>query len=41
MADDQQTLLEHRRTWQGFVRLIIWSCVAIAITLAGMGIFLT
>jgi hypothetical protein len=41
MADEQQMLVEHRRTWEGFLRLVTWSCVAIAITLAAMGIFLT
>ncbi len=40
MADEQQMLVEHRRTWEGFLSLITWSCVAIAITLLGMWIFL-
>ena len=39
MADDQM-LYEHRRTWAGFVKLIIYSSVAIAITLILMAIFL-
>ena len=39
MADDQM-LYEHRKTWNSFVRLIIWSTAAIVITLILMAIFL-
>jgi hypothetical protein len=37
---DQQMLEEHQKTWKGFIRLITWSTVAVAVTLALMGIFL-
>ena len=30
----------HQRTWKGFMRLVTWSIVLIAITLAGMALFL-
>jgi hypothetical protein len=40
MADDQM-LQEHRQTWIGFCRLMLWSIVAIVITLALMAMFLT
>jgi hypothetical protein len=40
MADDQM-LREHRQTWIGFCRLMLWSVVATAITLALMALFLT
>jgi hypothetical protein len=40
MADEHQMLIEHQRTWKGFLRLLIWSCVSIAIVLIGMAIFL-
>ena len=41
MAEDHQQLIEHRRTWIGFTKLMTWSCVAIAILLLGMFAFLT
>ncbi len=37
---DQQTLDEHRETWNRFVKLIVWSTVAAALTLLLMRIFL-
>ncbi len=37
---DQQMLDEHRETWNGFVKLIVWSTAAAALTLALMRIFL-
>jgi hypothetical protein len=40
MADDQM-LQEHRQTWNGFCRLMLWSIVAIVITLSLMAMFLT
>lgn len=40
MADDQM-LKEHQQTWNGFCRLLLWSVVAIVITLALMAAFLT
>jgi hypothetical protein len=39
MSDDQM-LHEHQQTWRGFCRLMVWSVVAIVVTLALMGIFL-
>ena len=40
MADDQM-LREHRETWIGFSRLMLWSIVVIIITLSLMALFLT
>ncbi len=37
---DQQMLDEHRETWNRFVKLIVWSAAAAALTLALMRIFL-
>ncbi len=37
---DQQMLDEHRKTWNGFVKLITWSTAAAAVTLLLMRIFL-
>jgi hypothetical protein len=37
---DQQMLDEHRETWTRFVKLIVWSTAAAALTLALMRIFL-
>ncbi len=37
---DQQMLDERRKTWNGFVKLIIWSTAATALTLLLMLIFL-
>jgi Ni,Fe-hydrogenase I cytochrome b subunit len=39
MANDQ-LLEEHRQTWKGFVRLVVFSAGAVVITLALMAIFL-
>jgi hypothetical protein len=39
MSDDHM-LEEHRATWRGFCKLIIWSLAAIVVTLVAMGIFL-
>ena len=39
MSDDQM-LREHRQTWHGFCRLLIWSVLVILVTLSLMGIFL-
>ena len=40
MADDHQMLIEHQQTWKGFMRLILWSCVTLAVVLLGMAAFL-
>jgi hypothetical protein len=40
MEDDQQQLIEHRRTWNNFMALLQWSCILIFITLLGMWVFL-
>ena len=40
MADDHQMLIEHEQTWNGFMRLVLWSCVTLAIVLLGMAVFL-
>ena len=37
---DQQMLDERRETWNRFVKLIVWSTAAAAVTLALMRIFL-
>jgi hypothetical protein len=37
---DQQMLKEHQDTWNGFVKLIVWSTAAAALTLLLMRIFL-
>jgi hypothetical protein len=37
---DRQMIEEHQKTWSGFVKLLTWSTVATAVTLALMGIFL-
>ncbi len=37
---DQQMLDEHRETWNGFVKLIVWSTAAAALILLLMRIFL-
>jgi hypothetical protein len=37
---DQQLLKEHQDTWNGFVKLIVWSTAAAALTLLLMRIFL-
>ncbi len=37
---DQQMLDERRETWNRFVKLIVWSVAASALTLALMRIFL-
>ncbi len=37
---DQQMLDERRETWNRFVKLIVWSTAAAALTLALMRIFL-
>jgi hypothetical protein len=37
----QQSLEDHQVTWKAFVRLTIFSTVAVAITLALMALFLT
>ena len=39
MAENEM-LAQHRRTWNGFVKLITYSTVAVVITLALMAIFL-
>ena len=39
MAENEM-LAQHRRTWNGFVKLITYSTVAVIITLALMAIFL-
>jgi len=39
MSDDQ-LLREHQQSWQGFCKLLLYSIIAIVITLALMGIFL-
>ena len=40
MADDQM-LSDHRQTWVGFCRLMLWSIVMIVTTLSLMALFLT
>jgi hypothetical protein len=40
MADDEM-LMEHKKTYDGFIRLILWSTAACAVSLALMAIFLT
>ncbi len=37
---DQQMLDEHRKTWNGFVKLLTWSTVATAVILLLMLIFI-
>ena len=37
---DQQFVEEHRKTWSGFVKMVVWSTAAAAVTLALMRIFL-
>ncbi len=37
---DQQMLDDHRKSWNGFVRLLFWSAAAIAATLILLGIIL-
>ncbi len=37
---DQQMLEEHQKTWNGFVKLMVWSAAASAATLILLGIFL-
>lgn len=39
MADDQ-LLEEHRRTWHGFIKLMVWSTVGTVIILVLMALFL-
>ena len=39
MTDDQ-LLREHQQSWNGFCKLLLYSIIAIAVTLALMGIFL-
>jgi hypothetical protein len=39
MSDDAM-LQEHKKSYTGFVRLLIWSTAATAITLALMALFL-
>lgn len=39
MADDQ-LLEEHRRTWHGFIRLMVWSVIGTVAILALMALFL-
>ena len=39
MTDDQ-LLREHQQSWNGFCKLLLYSTIAIVITLALMGIFL-
>ena len=39
MSDDQM-LHEHQKTWHGFVKLMLYSTAAAAITLILMAIFL-
>ncbi|MDJ0610664.1 MAG: aa3-type cytochrome c oxidase subunit IV [Kiloniellales bacterium] len=39
MSDDQM-LKEHQATWDGFTKLILWSTVAIVITLIILGLWL-
>jgi hypothetical protein len=39
MSDDQM-LHEHQKTWHGFVKLMIYSLTAVALTLILMAIFL-
>jgi hypothetical protein len=39
MPDDPM-LHEHQKTWQGFVKLLVYSTAAVVITLILMGIFL-
>ena len=40
MTDEHQMLIEHQRTWKGFLRLMIWSTVFVVVVLVGMAIFL-
>jgi aa3 type cytochrome c oxidase subunit IV len=40
MADNQM-LQTHRQQWHGFVKLMTWSVVFVAVVLVGMAIFLT
>lgn len=37
---DQQLLEEHQKSWQGFVKLLVWSAAAVLLTLVLMRIFL-
>ena len=37
---DEQLLREHQQSWNGFCKLLLYSIIAIAITLALMAIFL-
>ena len=39
MADDQM-LEQHRRQWNGFVKLMVWSTIGVVVVLVGMAIFL-
>ena len=39
--DEMDRMLEqHRKTWQGFVRLMLYTVIAAAVTLAAMFLFL-
>ena len=40
MAENDEMQREHQKTWDGFVKLMIWSVVVIVVILALMGIFL-
>ena len=33
MADEQQMLRDHQKTWHGFTRLMLWSIIGIVVTL--------
>ena len=39
MSDDQM-LRDHQQSWQGFCKLLLYSIIAIAVTLALMFVFL-
>ncbi len=39
MSDDHM-LKEHKQTWDGFTKLVLWSVIAIVITLAVLGLWL-
>ena len=33
MADEQQMLRDHQKSWHGFTRLMLWSIIGIVATL--------
>ena len=39
MSDDQQMLIDHERTWNGFKILTKWSSILVVLILASLALF--